>query len=108
MAEEKKPERRGGDRVSLVDTVQFTEVRTSTNWKARLYDVSSTGCYIEIMNPPPENAEIRVRLDLRGEMFEARAVVVRCELNMGMAVRFLEIDAANQKILEKFLAQSRS
>ena len=103
MAEEKKSERRGGNRLSMVDTAQFTELRAQNTSKARLYDLSPTGCYLEMLNPPPKGTEIRVRLDLRGKAFEAQAVVVRCEPNMGMGVLFTQIDAAFQEILDKFL-----
>lgn len=106
MTKGKESERRGGDRRSLVDTAQFTELRTNTNWKARLYDLSPTGCYIEMMNPPPEGTEIRVRLTLKGEPFEAQAVVVRFEQHMGIGVRFTEIDPANQQVLNRFLSSA--
>ena len=103
MAGEKESERRGGNRLSMVDTAQFTELRAQNASKARLYDLSPTGCYLEMMNPPPQGTEIRVRLNLSGKPFEAQAVVVRCEPNMGMGVRFTQIDSAFQEVLDKFL-----
>ena len=106
MTKEKKPERRGGDRRSIVDTAQFIDVRTKSNWKARLYDLSPTGCYLEMMNPPPKGTEIRVRLTLGGESFEAQALVVRYEQHMGIGVRFTEIDEASRRILEQFLSRT--
>jgi hypothetical protein len=84
--------------------VQYTEVHSESRSKARICDLSLTGCYIDTVNPLPVGTRIRVRLKLRGTSIEVPATVARVEPNMGMGVAFGELTADQTALIEKWLA----
>ena len=104
MAEESKQDKPRAPRRTIFDSVQFTEVRSESTGKARISDLSLTGCYIDTINPLPVGTNLRVRLRLRGTSIEVPATVARVELNMGMGVAFGALTADQAALIEKWLA----
>jgi hypothetical protein len=104
MTGDSKPDKRRALRRTIFDSVQFTEVPSESVGKARISDLSLTGCYIDTINPLPVGTNIRVRLKLRGTSIEVPATVARVEPNMGMGVAFGELTPDQTALLEKWLA----
>ena len=103
MPPEKSDERRRAPRRSIFNTVQYAEMQTEGQTKARISDLSATGCYVDTLNPLPTGTQIRLRLKHSGESFDVLAEVVRSEPNMGMGVKFLELTADQKARLESWL-----
>jgi hypothetical protein len=104
MNQENKQDKRRALRRTIFDTVQFTETQSESTGKARISDLSLTGCYIDTINPLPLGTKLRVRLKLRGTSIEVPATVARVEPNMGMGVAFGELTADQIALIEKWLA----
>jgi hypothetical protein len=83
---------------------EVTELDSGARLAARTYDISATGCYLDMLNPFPGGTRVHLRLEHGGEAFEARGVVPYAQPNMGMAVRFEEVGDADRQVLEKWLA----
>ena len=77
MSQESKQDKRRALRRTIFDTVQYTEVQSESTGKARISDLSLTGCYIDTVNPLPVGTNIRLRLKLRGTSIEVPAAVAR-------------------------------
>lgn len=103
MPDEHKPERRRAPRRALFDTVQWTEVQSGGRTKARISDISVTGCYVDTVSPLPIGTQIRLKLGHRGTELEVLATVVRIEFNMGMGVAFNDLTLEQQAVLDKWI-----
>jgi hypothetical protein len=99
-------ERCATPRYFLVLAAEIIDEKTCTKANSRTTDVSRIGCYLDTLNPFPAGTIIRLRLTLDGETFEARARVVYQTQGMGMGVAFLEPDAAQIAILDRWLAEA--
>ncbi|HYA98473.1 MAG TPA: PilZ domain-containing protein [Methylomirabilota bacterium] len=97
-------ERRLEPRHFLVLGVEIIDEKSHTKAKARTTDVSRSGCYLDTLNPFPAGTIIKIRMVHDGVAFEARARVVHQAPGMGMGVCFVEPDAANQAVLDSWLA----
>jgi hypothetical protein len=83
---------------------EVTEISSGTRLPARTYDLSATGCYLDMLNPFPPQTEVHLRIEQEGGVFEARGLVPYAQQNMGMAVHFEEVSPAHRQVLEKWLA----
>ena len=84
-------ERRSSQRRSIHSTVQYFDSQSAGRTRARISDLSVTGCYIDTLNPLPLGSKIHLTLKPSGESMEVLAEVVSSSPNMGMGVRFLEL-----------------
>ena len=76
-----------------------------------LYDVSTTGAFIETRGPLPVGAELLLEIIFGKESVRCTARVVRvqepCWMHVGgVGVVFTEIEAASRRLLEDFVHQS--
>lgn len=100
-------DRRGAPRYSLILPAEVTDLLSSMKFNARTSDVSRTGCYIDMIQPLPQGAQIQVRLQNQTEVFESPARVIYVSPGLGMGVAFAEnLQATQQAILDRWLAAS--
>lgn len=97
-------ERRRSPRQPLIASAEVIELTTNTRLKARTLDVSLTGCYVDITNPLPVGMEVRVQILHNDSAFTALGVIVTCAENMGMAIRFTDVQLDQHQILDGWLA----
>jgi hypothetical protein len=71
---------------------------------ARLTDISLGGCYLEIMSPLPVLTYVNLILTLEEQRLQAKGQVVVSHPNFGMGVQFIDLAAADRKMLESWLA----
>lgn len=64
-------ERRGAPRYPLVLAAEVIELPHGARHSARTADISTTGCYIDTLNPIPEGSRVRLRLTHHGEVLES-------------------------------------
>lgn len=100
-------ERRPLARVWLLDPRE--RGRTVLSWD--LYDVSTSGAFIETRGPLPVGSELHLEIIFGKESVRARARVVRvqepCWMHVGgVGIVFTEMDAASRRVLEDFVHQS--
>ena len=72
---------------------------------ARVRDISLSGVYLLLPDPPPSGEDLKLDLSLRtGEHIDARGVVRRLELGRGAFVEFTELSATARELLAQFLS----
>lgn len=99
-------DRRDSKRVPLILAVEVVEVNSGTRLSARTSDVSTTGCYIDTLNPTPTGTVVRVKLNHNGEELDLLSRIVYVSPRLGMGVRFDESITAEQlSILNRWLAE---
>jgi hypothetical protein len=86
------------------------EVKELGSWGQGLItrDLSAGGCFIKTAVPLSQGSRIRIRIEHAGTEFTALAKVTGNVSSEGMGVEFVEIEAKNRAILEKWLAEKSS
>jgi CheY-like chemotaxis protein len=102
-----RTERRPLAKVWLLDP--FERGRTVLSWD--LYDISTSGAFIETRGPLLIGSELHLEIIFGKESVRATARVVRvqepCWMHVGgVGVVFTEIDAASRRVLEDIVHQS--
>jgi hypothetical protein len=100
-------ERRQSPRFAFIANGELREEETDTRLTTRVSEISRTGCYLDMMNPLPNGTPIRVSINAGGELFQAKAKIIYAVEHMGAGIHFVEIDSANQPILERWLAAAQ-
>jgi twitching motility two-component system response regulator PilH len=100
-------ERRPLAKVWLLDPLE--RGRTVLSWD--LYDVSTTGAFIETRGPLPVGAELQLEIIFGKESVRCAARVVRvqepCWMHVGgVGVVFTEVEPTSRRVLEDFVHQS--
>ena len=71
-------------------------------------DLSAGGCFVKTADPLPKGSRIRVRIEHAGAKFTAIARVTDNVSAEGMGVEFIEMEADDRMILERWLAGGTS
>ena len=100
-------ERRRAPRHPFIADAEVTEIASGTKLSARTSDVSSGGCFLDMLNPSPEGTEIRVRVFHASATFTVLARVVFVFPNMGMGVIFTSIEDNQLLVLQDWLSTLR-
>ena len=98
-------ERRGALRYPFIAEAEVTETASSTKLSARTSDLSSGGCFLDMLNPSPEGTEIRVRISHASATFTAVGRVVFVVPNMGMGVVFSSVEDNQLAVLEGWFSK---
>ena len=98
-------DRRIAPRYPLVLLAEITDQLSSTKFTARTSDISRTGCYLDMLTPLPQGAQILLRLQNEEETFESAATVIYVSPGLGMGVALAaNLDANQQVVLDRWLA----
>ena len=73
---------------------------------SRASELSSNGCYLDMMNPFPTGTLVLVKILAGQDFFQAKAKIVYSQMNMGAGVGFLEIDKNSQVVLERWIDEA--
>jgi len=98
------PERREEPRFSFTAAVELYEVQSQTRLSGRCSDVSSSGCYIDMLSPFAKDSVLRIRIEHEMREFQAMAIVTYAHPSMGMGIRFTEIKPQYQVVLRYWIA----
>jgi hypothetical protein len=96
-------ERRRAPRYQLIAEAEIDEVESGTKLKAKTGGLSLGGCFIDTLNPPPENTEVRVTIRWGSTQFSLLGRVVFVFPNLGMGVMFTSVAADQLPVLEAWL-----
>ncbi len=101
-------ERRRALRNPIVLSAELVDVQSGAKFTARTSDVSRTGCYLDMLNPIPQESSIRIRITHGNEVFEAMARVAYLSPGLGMGVAFTEVGIAAMAMLDRWLNEAGS
>jgi PilZ domain len=97
-------ERRTTLRVPFEANVEISGAGTGVSINARVSDISSDGCYVDLRSALPQGTSVQIRIRTATEIFEAFAIVGYTHPHLGMGLIFGEIDSESQAVLQKRLA----
>lgn|SRR6266567_938647 len=87
------------------------EVKELGSWKEQVLitrDLSAGGCFVKSTAPLPKGSRIRVRIEHAGAVFTALGRVTHNVSAEGMGVEFVQVEAKDRAILEKWLADEKA
>jgi hypothetical protein len=99
---------RRSPRVPFVASAEVIDVDTEVRLAAQTGDLSQHGCYMDMVNPLPLGATVKVRIEHGRQTFGATAGVVYSVPHLGMGLVFRDIEAGKEVTLEKRLTDSKT
>jgi hypothetical protein len=99
------PERRAGDRYTFTAAAEVFDLRSEARIIGRTSDLGLGGCYIDTLSPFAVGTVVRVRLENDLKEFEAMALVAYSSVPMGMGLRFTDIQAEHEAILNSWVVK---
>ena len=100
-------ERRRTPRYTFIASAELIEEAADVRIATRVSELSLYGCYLDMMNPFPVGTLVLVKISAGDAYFQARARIVYAQTNMGAGVTFLEVEAAHQPVLERWLDEAK-
>jgi hypothetical protein len=98
-------ERRRAPRYPFIAEAEVTKIGSDTKLSATTSDVSICGCFLDMLNPSPENTEIRVRISHTSATFTVLGRLVFVFPNMGMGVVFTSVEDNQLAVLKSWLSK---
>ncbi|HTZ32530.1 MAG TPA: PilZ domain-containing protein [Methylomirabilota bacterium] len=96
-------ERRSAPRYPMVLSADVVELPRGARLSARTADISTSGCYIDTLNPIPRGSEVRLRITHHDEVFEAVGRVMYVSYGLGMGVAFTKVEEEQKARLVRWL-----
>jgi hypothetical protein len=87
--------------------VELTEVQSDTQISEWTSNLSLFGCQVDTQKPLPAGTKVWIKISHGSEKFDALGTVVYALQNAGMGIRFTKIEANDQSVLDKWIAQQR-
>ena len=97
-------ERRHAPRYPFIAEAEVTETSSDTKLVGQTSDLSINGCFLDMLNPSPQDTDVRVRISHENATFTAVGKVIFVLPNMGMGVAFTSVEHDQQAILQKWIA----
>jgi PilZ domain len=96
-------ERRCAPRYPFVAHAELSDEERSIYLRARVSDLSLSGCYIDTIHALPTGTQIVLYVTDDSGSFQARGKIVYCLPNLGLGVAFLGVDPALRANIERSL-----
>ncbi len=98
-------ERRNCPRFPFSCAVEATDILSNTRLTGRITDISRNGCYVDTLNPFPQNSMIAMTITKNGQSFKTKAKVVYSKGGMGMGILFTTADPGQLDVLGSWLSE---
>jgi hypothetical protein len=98
-------ERRAVPRYTFIATAEIIEPVSDTHISGRVSEISSKGCYVDLLNTLPKDTPIRVHITTDSGSFESAGEIIYVQDRMGMGVAFVEPSQDQKSILDAWLAE---
>ena len=96
------------DRYSFGATAEVKELSSRKEQILITRDLSAGGCFVKSAAPLPKETRVRVRIEHAGAKFTALGRVTHNISAEGMGVEFVQVEAKDRAILEKWLADEKA
>lgn len=96
-------ENRRAPRYPFIASAEVRTENTGSQLAARVSDISVTGCYVDTINPLMGGTSVRLKIHTETQAFEAPATVVYAHAHLGMGLKFGELPANSQNVLQTWL-----
>jgi hypothetical protein len=97
--------RRSVPRYPFSSTAAITEPLSGTRLSASVSEISSKGCYLELLDEVLRNTFIQISIRRNDATFESWARVAYVHQGTGSGIAFVDTLAAQQRILDEWIAE---
>jgi hypothetical protein len=104
MSEE---QRRRDPRYAFIANAELFEPTTQMRIATRVSELSLQGCYLDMLNPFPEDTIAQVKISMGKNVFESKVRVVYAHSNLGVGLVFLEPDVTNVEVLKSWIDEAK-
>jgi len=98
-------ERRTVPRYSFIAAAEIVEPASGVRIAGRISEISSKGCYVDLLNTLPTGTAIQVRISRDQGALTCNGKIIYVQDGMGIGVAFAEIAPDQLKILESWIAE---
>jgi PilZ domain len=98
-----KREQRRTPRFTFIASAELIEEKTEVRIATRVSELSLHGCYLDMMNPFPQDTLVLVKIFAGEDFFHAKAKIVYVQPNLGCGVSFLEVEPQPLGVLGRWL-----
>ena len=98
-----KREQRRTPRYTFIASAELIEQKTDVRIATRVSELSLHGCYLDMMNPFPQDTLVLVKIFAGEEYFHAKAKIIYVQPNLGAGVSFMEIEPQSLAVLGRWL-----
>jgi len=100
-------DRRIEERFPFSAVTEIVDRSTGTHIKARVSDISLTGCYLDMLNVFVADTKVEIRIRHASLVFEATGTVVYSMPRMGMGISFDPLAPEMVSVLQGWIARVR-
>jgi len=100
------PERRAVPRYTYIAHAELADADRSTRLNVRISDMSTRGCYVDMIHPLPEGTEITLDIADSSGPIQARGRIVYAVPQLGAGVAFHDLTPELTARIEQSLAPS--
>ena len=98
-----RKEQRRTPRYPFIASAELIEQKTDVRIATRVSELSLHGCYLDMMNPFPQDTLVLVKIFAGEDFFQAKAKIVYVQPNLGAGVSFLEVEPQPLAVLQSWL-----
>jgi len=102
-----RKEQRRTPRYTFIASAELIEEKTDVRIATRVSELSLNGCYLDMMNPFPQDTLVLVKIFAGDESFQAKSKIIYVQPNLGAGVVFLEIQPQPLALLRQWLDQAQ-
>ena len=102
-----RKEQRRTPRYTFIASAELIEEKTDVRIATRVSELSLNGCYLDMMNPFPQDTLVLVKIFAGDESFQAKSKIIYVQPNLGAGVVFLEIQPQPLALLQHWLDQAQ-
>jgi len=101
-------QRRRNPRYAFIASAELFEPVTRMQVATRVSELSAQGCYLDMLNPFPEDTIALVKISVGQNVFESKVRVVYAHSNLGVGLVFLEPDPKNVDLLKSWIDEAKT
>ena len=99
-------ERRRTPRYPFIATAEVTDTSSQASTTAQVSELSLYGCYLQMANALPKDAQIKIKIYSEGKFFESNGVIAYSQPNIGVGITFREVRPQLLTVLKQWLLAS--
>ncbi len=96
-------ERRRTPRYPFIATAEVLDQSSQATIATRVTELSLNGCYLDMPNPLPKDAQIKIKIYTESKFFESAGTIVYSQANLGVGVSFRETRPQFVTVLKQWL-----
>ncbi len=96
-------ERRRAPRYPFIATAEVTDTSSQASTTAQVSELSLYGCYLQMPNALPKDAQIKIKIYSEGKFFESSGVIAYSQPGVGVGITFREVRPQLLTVLKQWL-----